>query len=94
MMSAAVAGLRSIRPTPSYTNPRDVTLAGRNLVEGGTDPLGAERLAEAPHRGAEAGRIIRVELQVRAIEGHSQHRTTLAHHPAGFYFRTTNEGDS
>jgi len=25
MMSAAVAGLRSIRPTPSYTNPRDVT---------------------------------------------------------------------
>ena len=27
MMSAAVAGLRPIRPTRSYTNPRDVTVA-------------------------------------------------------------------
>jgi hypothetical protein len=43
-------------------------LAGRELVERGTDPLGAERLAEAPHATPKAGRIIRVELQVRAIE--------------------------
>jgi Transposase len=62
-----------------------VGVAGRDLVERGTDPLRAERLAEAPHATAKAGRIIRVELQVRASEGDSGHRTTLAHHPADFH---------
>jgi hypothetical protein len=40
IMSAAVAGLRSIRPTPSYTNPRDVTTGLSSRTDGTREPTG------------------------------------------------------
>ena len=47
-MSAAVAGLRSIRPTGSYTNTRDVTRAAKpNGVHQASEPIDAvARIAE------------------------------------------------
>jgi hypothetical protein len=70
-MSAAVAGPPSIRPTRSYTNPRDVTRSAHAETNGAIQPL-----RNPPDRQVQVGRRLDMKSDISHV---SFERELLAH---------------